>query len=574
MLRQSASLLMIYLKGQWGKVTVLIVLLVGSISLELIAPQWLGRFVDDATAGAALSTLQLSAVVFVLLTVVRQVFVAVAGYVGEDVSWAATNRLRIDLTRHCLELDMSFQHEYPPGVLVERIDGDVSTLSEFFSTFVFNVIGRVLLSAGIIVLTFVVDWRVGALLLCFAVMVTVVLRRLQGISIPHLRALRQTKSDLSGFLEEQLVSTEDVRANGARPYVMWRLSRHLDELVRRTRSSRVASRVFSSALEVSVAIAGAAVLGFGAVLLQRGTMTIGGIYLAFYYTALLAQSLTSLTFQIDQLQSAFAGMQRISALYYRVGAVPDTGTERVADGPFDVVFDRVRFGYNRERDVLRDVSFRLPAGESLGLLGRTGSGKTSIARLLCRFYDVSGGAARLGGIDVRELALGPLRSRIGVITQDVELFHASIRDNLTLFSDEIADEAIVDAFRRLGLHEWYTNLADGLDTVISGDGRSMSAGEAQLLAFVRVFLHDPDLLILDEASSRIDAGTERLIEKAIDRLLAGRTAIVIAHRLSTVAKVDHILILQDGAVQETGARETLLNTTDSRFAAMLAEARA
>jgi ATP-binding cassette subfamily B protein len=218
--------------------------------------------------------------------------------------------------------------------------------------------------------------------------------------------------------------------------------------------------------------------------------------------------------------------------------------------------------------VIHEVTLGLRPGEVLGLLGRTGSGKTTLARLLLRLYDPQAGAVRLNGVDLRELPLAELRRRVGVVTQEVQLFRSTLRDNLTLFDPDVADERIWEALEALGLGAWARGLADGLDTPIEGsDG--LSAGEAQLLAFARVFLLDPGLVILDEASSRLDPATERQLEQAVDRLLEGRTAVIIAHRLATVQRADRIAILEGGRVREEGPREALAADPRSRFSELM-----
>jgi ABC-type multidrug transport system fused ATPase/permease subunit len=247
--------------------------------------------------------------------------------------------------------------------------------------------------------------------------------------------------------------------------------------------------------------------------------------------------------------------------------------------------------------VLHDVSFDLSPGRVLGVLGRTGSGKTTLTRLLFRLYDVDAGAVRLSddrpqttasnpdvargmssvvnSVDIRDLPLAELRRHVGLVTQDVQLFAATVRDNLTLFNNydparpAIPDAAIVAALETLGLGGWFRGLPDGLDSVMESGGKGLSAGEAQLLALARVFLRDPHLVVLDEASSRLDPGTEQLLERAIDRLLAGRTGIIIAHRLRTVLRADDILILENGRVVEFGPRPALAADPGSRFYRLL-----
>ena len=237
-----------------------------------------------------------------------------------------------------------------------------------------------------------------------------------------------------------------------------------------------------------------------------------------------------------------------------------------------VEFDNVTFGYDDEKDneiILHNVNFTLEAGKVLGLLGRTGAGKTTISRLLFRLYDINDGQIRLGGIDLKQATLAQIRHHVGIVTQDVQIFRASVRDNLTFFDATIADERILEVLSDLGMDKWLNNLEKGLDTMMESGGKSISAGEGQLLAFTRVFLRNPGLVILDEASSRLDPATEQLIERAVDKLLTNRTGIIIAHRLKTVQRADNILILEDGRVKEWGDRVALTADPNSHFAQLL-----
>lgn len=569
-MENKSSLLRKYLKPQRGKVLLLSLFLFGSIALDLLAPQQLQRFIDSAQAGRGHRVLVDIAIVFVVMTIGRQLVVSVAGYLSEDIGWRATNLLRLELVDHCLALDPEFHKEHTAGELMERVDGDSAVLSDFLSFFVFSVIGRAFLAVGILALVFATDYRIGLLLLVFSMFVVLVLRRLQKVAIPYFTELRKTKADLSGFLDETLVAAEDIRANGTRPHVMHQLGEQVMVLVRRTRDSMVSARIFSSVLEISLAVATGGVLATSAYLLPGRSITLGGVFVIYYYTQLLSLSLMVITRHLDSLQKASGAMQRIAELLSIRPTITDGSGAPLPEGPLSIRFEDVSFAYSEGNPVLEEVSFEVAAGESVGLLGRTGSGKSTITRLLCRAFDTDSGRVRIGGVDVRDLEVSALRSRIGVVTQEVQLFHATVRDNVTLFDPTISDEAIERAITELGLEAWYTSLSEGLDTIVAGGGNTLSAGEGQLLALTRILLRNPDIVVLDEASSRLDPGTERLIEQATDRLLQGRTGVVVAHRLATVQNADHIVVLADGRVRESGRREDLSADSSSQFATMLA----
>jgi ATP-binding cassette, subfamily B, bacterial len=262
------------------------------------------------------------------------------------------------------------------------------------------------------------------------------------------------------------------------------------------------------------------------------------------------------------LQRAEASIVRVRELFEIKPELPD-GALEMPTGALPVQLEKTLFAYEDGVRVLEDVSFRLEPGSVLGMLGRTGSGKTTLARMLFRFYDAQSGSVRIGGHDVREYNLDQLRSRVALVTQDVQLFQASLRDNLTFFDGSINDDRLTHALTQLGLGDWLESLPEGLSTPLATG--SLSAGEAQLVALARAFLHDPGLVILDEASARLDPATEARLERALDTLLAGRTAIIIAHRLRTVERATHILVLDSGRVIEFGERQSLARNANSRF---------
>lgn len=571
------TLLVAYLNPQRPRVVLLAVLLLSSIGLELANPQIVRFFIDTAQKGGPGSALTFAAVAFLTIALVQQMVALGAAYVGAIAGWEATNRLRANLLRHCLGLSLPFHKSHTPGELIERIDGDVTLLANFFSQFTIMILGNGLLVAGILVIMARTNLWLGLGLTAYCLATAAALRAVQQRAVRRHTTDRQASAEQYGAIEERLVGTEDIRGVGAESYVLWRLLGVMQVRLRTNRSARLAGNLSFFATNFLYVMAYALGLALGAFLFVHHQITLGTAYLIVFYLGMLASPLDNIRRQIQDMQQASAGIGRIDTLLRTESTLADDGTailtlgitQGVPAGPPAVQFDRVTFGYEDGERVLHDLSFSLEPGETLGLLGRTGSGKTSLTRLLARLYDPTGGSIRLDGVDLRDLKVADLRHHVGMVTQDVQFFRATVRDNLTFFRPGTLDASIVSVLGELDLWEWYATLPKGLDTMLGPGGAGLSAGQAQLLAFARVFLRDPGLVILDEATSRLDPATERFVEHAIDRLLAGRTGIVIAHRLRTVGRVDRIMILDDGRIAEQGRRVDLLRDPASRFNALL-----
>ncbi len=567
------QLLKTYLQPQKKAVALLSMLIISSIALQLINPQLVRRFLDAVETGRRLRELLITAGIFMGIAILAQIIKVAATYIGENVAWTATNTLRADLALHCLKLDMSFHKTHKPGELIERVDGDVNKLANFFSQLVIQLLSNFLLMAGVLVLLWLIDWRVGLTITLIAAAGLFLLNWIKTLTVPLWERLRQVSSDLFGYLEEWLNGTEEIQTNHAAPYVMRRLYRLLRQRWRAKQHAMRVNLVVMALPNVVPTLAYIAAYLWGDQLFHNSVLTIGMVYLIFYYIDVLKEPLWSIQRQIQDLQQASAGLNRISALFAEQPTIWDGPTAELPEGALAVHFDGVSFHYeDDETAVLTNINFHLQPGRILGLLGRTGSGKTTVTRLLFRFYDPTAGTIALGNgsllIDLRQLQQQTLRQQVGLVTQDVQLFHATLRDNLTLFDNRIDDTAILKALDKLGMLDWLATLPHGLNTRLDA-AENLSAGEAQLLALARVFLADPGLIILDEASSRLDPATERLIEQALDTLLAGRTVIIIAHRLATVQRADEIMVLANGRILEHNDRIILANNPTSHFSKLL-----
>ena len=590
-LRQYRDLLSRYLKPQVGWVILMAAVLLAGIAIKLINPQVLRYFLDTAQAGGTARSLNLAAGLFLTFAILQQGMNLATQYTAARVGWSSTNRLRADLVLHILRLDMSFHKSRTPGELIDRADGDVTQLSNFLSMFTVNVVGNGLLVVGILVLLFRENVWMGLSMVVYTLLTLLVLHFIQKLAVPRWVAERQSSARLYGYIEERISGAEEIRAAGAEDYVMRRLYEYMRDFTRKTRAAVVFSSLTYNLTNLVYVLGYAAGLAIGVFLYMRGEASLGTAYLITYYVGMLSDPLQSLRGQAEDFQQASANIQRINELFNLRPRVGDPLHENASprkilpDGPLTVSFREVSFQYDDNQNGSKDaseeadgvgadnhsgqkaltgVSFEVQPGRVLGVLGRTGSGKSTLTRLLFRLYDPDQGSVRLGGVNLRELPLDDLRQRVAMVTQDVQLFQATVRDNLTFFKQSIPDEQLEHVLKQLRLWEWAQSLPNGLDTRLAG-GQSLSAGEAQLLAFARVFLKDPGLVILDEASSRLDPATETLMERAVDRLFAKRTGVVIAHRLKTVQRADDILILENGCVVEYGPRAALASDVTSRF---------
>lgn len=566
------AFLLRYLRPQRGRAALLAALVAFGIALQLGGPRLMQAIIDVARAGASEDALMGLAAAFLAVVLVKQVLTPLTTWTSDNVGWTAMNALRADLTLQLLRLDLGFHNSKTPGELIERVDGDISQLANFFSQFTLRVAGNALLMAGALVILWSQDARLGAALSVFALISLAVLARLHRIGVPYFKAGRRAVAITLAFIEERIAGAEDLRGNGGLPYAFEQLRALTTRDGDARRTANTIARVTQGVWELLLSGGLALAFTLGAIFITAGSMSLGGLYLAFAYTNLIATNLMQITEQLDDFQRATANIERTSELLSLRSRIID-GPRALPAGALPVAFERVCFEYANGTPVLRDVHFTLGAGRVLGLLGRTGSGKTTLSRLLSRFYDPASGQVRLAGLDLREVDTRSIRARVSVVTQEVQLFHGTVRDNLTFWDNatqggRITDAAILRALQSLGLAEWLARLPHGLDTPIAG-ATSLSAGEAQLLALGRAFLQDPGLVILDEASARLDPTTERLIETAIDRLLAGRTAIIIAHRLATALRADEILVLEGGRVTEHGERVALQRDPGSRFSSML-----
>ena len=469
-----------------------------------------------------------------------------------------TARIRDDLFRHALALSLRFHDGMPVGKLLTRLTSDVDALSEVFGSGAVGVLGDLVTLLVIAASMLLIEWRLGLLLLCTQLPVTLMVIWLQGRYRKANYRVREELSQLNADFQENLQGLEVVQ--------MFRRERVNGERFSRTGAAyrqAVNGTIFfdssiSAFLEWVSLGAVALVLALGGWMVTGGAMGLGTLTTFVLYSQRLFDPLRQLAERFTQIQGGLTAVERIGELMEQPLEIVEAPDARPLDalGRGEVIFENVSFNYRPDEPILRNLSFRIAPGEHVALVGPTGSGKTTVIRLLCRLYEPQQGRILLDGRDIRTIPIADLRRQLGVVLQDTFLFSGNVADNLRL-NAEISDEKLRGICRDLGLDALLERLPSGLDTELRERGGNLSSGERQLLAVARVAIRNPTVLVMDEATAYMDPSTEATLQRDLDRLLRKRTAVVIAHRLATVEASDRILVLRHGELIEQGTHQEL-----------------
>ena len=499
--------------------------------------------------GVTASTLARPAGIYFFVRLGRLLGEGLTAFVGENVAWSRTNRVRSDLLLHVINLDIEFFNSHPQGVLLERTNGDSNQLAYFFSQFSLRFLRSALLLTGITLLVALEDWRVCLVVLGFVGTLAHLIFRLRTFSVPHNEKLREAASQLYGFIEEKLAALEDIEALGGITYSLRQMEELLGKLVCHGRLSfSLGNLVWPTSTFITGLVAGV-ILAWGGYLFLDGQMTLGTVYLLYAYMNLLLWPVEDLSHRMEELQKAGGSLVRIEELMQKESSIKYGLISEVGGSSEGIRFRKVSFSYaDNATAALKDIDFTIGSGRILGVAGRTGSGKTTIGRLVSRMYDPSQGQILLNGHEIRSLSHEVLRRIVGVVTQKLQFLSGTLRNNLCLFDDSYTDQRIEGALDQLHLLNWLASQPQGLDTVISSSSLDLSTGEVQRLALARIFIQDPEFVILDEAVSSLDPATEKEVEVSLLKLLQGRTGIVIAHRMRSIQKADELLILERGEI--------------------------
>lgn len=572
--RMLASLL----RPHWRLLAAFAAVLTVATTIPLAGSLLLSRFVRLAVESAPTDRLVSVALGYALCGLLSSVLTVAVTWRATVAAWGITNGLRHDLTDYVLRADLGFHRDRTPGELVTRVDADVTSMTQFLSTVVAQLVAIAALAVGAVIVALVVEPVLAPPLITGCVFVGWVTWAMRNRSVEQTVVERTAEAEVMSVAEQYLAGADDVAALGAGRHGVARVGLASARMVDAARLRVKEQMTMQGCVRVSVAAAEVLMIGYGAVALSRGSLDVAGIVLGYRLVSTVSSKVDHLTWRLQDAQGASGAATRVMELVAERRVVA-SGSASMPTGPVQVRFDSTSLVYDDESGTnaaVEELDLTLPAGRLLGVVGRTGSGKTSVARLLLRLVTPTGGVVTLNGTDLQDIDEDDLRKHVTAVPQDVQLFPGTVEENVTLFAPHDRAE-VTDALEAVGLGDWLRDLPDGLDTRLASDNRDdggtrvgMSAGQAQLLALSRALLRKPSVVILDEATSRVDPATQTAIASAMRRLVEGRTALVIAHRLETLDACDDIAVLADGRLVERGARVVLADDPTSHYARLRA----
>ena len=550
--------LLVYLLPYRKFVAVAFMLIMFEALIEISFP-WLTMVaVDRYILVGDMSGLGLIASVYVALLVIKFGVGFLQTFTLQSTGQKIMFDMRKQIFGHIQTLSNDFFDKNPVGRLITRVTTDVDVLNEMFSAGIVSVCGDIFTLIGIMIALLVLDWRLALIVLAIVPVICVATALFRRRARDGYRRVRTAIAKINAFLQEHITGMSVVQLYNREQKSAVKFERINREHLQANLDSIMAYAVFFPVVELLSASAIALIIWYGGGQVIAGLLTLGTLIAFIQYSQRFFRPIADLAEKYNILQSAMASSERIfSLLDTRPAGVSAAQIKSITAPRGEIAFRNVSFAYNEDDWVLRDVSFEVGRGQSVAIVGHTGAGKTTISSLLTRFYDIQKGEIILDGVNIAGMDLSDLRSRFAVVLQDVFMFSGTMRSNIRLGSD-IDDDTTLQAAEDVNLGPYLRSVELGLDHPVNERGTTLSVGQRQLLAFARALAHDPEILILDEATSSVDTETEIRIRQAIDRLMLGRTSIIIAHRLSTIQRCDKIIVMHKGRVREVGSHQELL----------------
>ena len=522
-------------------------------------PQWIDWLLPMLGGASKTHIAAAAAIVTVVIAVATGAALYIASYFTESLSQGIGNDLRVRLYHHLQQLSLAYYDTARVGTLLSTLTSDVQTIQSFASVSTLNIFTNTLTLVGMIVVMFLCRWDFTLIALAVTPLLAIFVMRVNKAIRTAVKEVRTHQSDLLAILQEGLQSIDVVQAFGREDHQEQRLRKVSTDAVTAWLKARRVSSLLSPVVSLAIAVCTGLVLWRGSLLILAGTMTAGALTVFLAYLTKFFQPVRDLAQMTNAIAQVAVALERVLAVCDADKVIPEHPAP--ADPPpfrGDIAFDHVAFGYDPAVPVLRDISFTISPGQTVGIVGPTGSGKSTIVSLIPRFRDPDAGRITIDGVDICDYKLRKLRSQIGFVLQDTVLLRGTVRDNIAFGRPGATDDEIIEAAKLANAHEFITRMPDGYDSLVGDRGMTLSGGQRQRIGIARALIRDNPILILDEPTAALDAQSEELVIEALERLMEGRTVITIAHRLSTLRNADKIIVIKDGVVAEDGSHEQLL----------------
>lgn len=545
----------------WASVILTILLAAVAPALPMLVEYTLDKYILKADASGLTWMLIAMIALLIVQTIIRYYHTLTTNVLGQHV----IRDIRIQVFNHIINLRLKYFDNTAIGKLITRTISDLETISNIFSQGLIQIIGDLLQLFVIFGVMFYTDWQLTLIVLIpmpVLIWATYIFKESMKSAFVDVRTW---VSNLNTFLQEHISGMAIIQYFAREKQEMEKFknanSKHRDAHIR----ANWYFSIFFPVLEIILAIAIGLLVWYGSKQILANAISPGVVVAFLMYINMIFRPIRELIDKFNTLQMGMVSAERVFDVLDTKEFTPDNGRLSPDSMVGEIEFEHVWFAYNEERWVLKDVSFHVQPGETLALVGATGAGKSSTINILSRFYEIQQGRILLDGKDIRQYKLSSLRQHIATVLQDVFLFSDTIFNNITLYNTDITEEEVIEAAKKVGAYEFIMRLPGGFDYQVQERGATLSSGQAQLISFIRALVHDPAILILDEATSSIDTETELLIQTAIENMMVGRTAIVIAHRLSTIQKADKIIVFDKGEIKEIGTHRQLLAIEDGYY---------
>jgi len=538
----------------WSVVLTLLIAMLAPL-LPMLVEYTLDRFILNGDVNGLLYMTLFMLAILLFQTLVRYYHTLFTNTLGQSVICD----LRIETFNHITQLRLKYFDRTPIGKLITRTVSDLETIADIFSQGLIQIIGDLLQLVVIISVMFYTDWQLTLIVLTPMPLMLLATYYFKEAMKAAFQDVRYWVANLNTFLQEHISGISIIQYFAREQQEMEKFkainAEHRNAHIR----SNWYFSIFFPVIEIIMAIALGLLVWYGARSIFAGRISPGVVVAFIMYINMIFRPIRELVDKFNTLQMGMVGAERIFQVLDTQEHIVNLGAYKPTVVQGEITFKNVWFAYDDEKWVLKDVSFHVQPGETLALVGATGAGKSSTINILSRFYEINRGAILLDGVDIRQYDINYLRQTIATVLQDVFLFSDTVANNISLYDCTIHMEDMIAAAKKVGAHEFITRLPNGYEHEVKERGATLSTGQAQLISFIRAMVHDPKILILDEATSSVDTETEVLIQRAIDTLMAERTSIVIAHRLSTIQKADRIIVLDQGEIKEMGSHQELLH---------------